>query len=119
MKEKLFSLLILIVLIHISQLYLSWWTIAVPALILGLIVVWPVWQTFALTLLAVAIYTAIYTIWINHINDGIIAGRISSLFNEIGTGTLIIITALAMGLLAGTAAGLGASLKQTIKQNSL
>lgn len=114
MKGQLIGIIILIISIHFTQLFFPWWTIIGPSLIIGFIVRWSQWKAFFWTFIAVAVWYAIYTVWIDLSNDGILSSRLSQLFNDIGKINLIVISALSAALICGLAAGFGASLRPVI-----
>ncbi len=99
------NILLIAIIAFFAGLYFSWWTIAVAAFIVVMLL--PLRPSAAF----VAGFTAIFLLWvvlaasINAANDGILAGRIGQLLKTGGSPfILVLVTGLVGGLVGGFSA---------------
>jgi len=104
----LFSIILIIVLGGIAQLFLPWWTLVVITFLVAFAFRLNSWQGFFAGFLGIFLLWAIYAFFLNQANEGILASRMGDLFSLPGgaSGTLII-SALVGGLLGGLGAVTG------------
>jgi hypothetical protein len=116
---KFFLATILTALIcFIAGLYLPWWSIAIVAFLIALLIPQRLFNHFLSGFLGVFLLWFILAMWIDVKNESILSHRIAQLFH-LGTASilLIIITAFVGGLVGGFAAMSGGSLRsrRTVK----
>lgn len=108
------SLLLIIAVSWILQLFLPWWIIAVVAVMVGLLVSQSSFAAFLAGFLGIGLLWFGYAAGINIQNDGILASRVAELFQVGSHWLLVLITALVGGLVAGFAALTGNSIRKLI-----
>jgi hypothetical protein len=109
---KLFLSIILTgLLCFIAGLFLPWWSIALIAFLVGLLLPQPLWAHFISGFSGVFLLWMILAIWIDQKNEHILSSKMAQVFH-LGTASflLIIVTALIGGLVGGFAAMSGGSL---------
>lgn len=79
---------------------LPWWSLAVPALLLGMWLGKTGWSSFGYGFLGIGGLWLIQTVYIHFANDGILTTRIADLFN-LPHPSLVILITIVMGGLAG------------------
>ncbi len=110
MKFLLTTLLIFL-LSFIAGLYLPWWTVAVVAFLSALLVQPKIGAGFLAGFLGVSLLWAALAIWIDAANESLLSQKIAQLLYLGGsTQLLILVTALAGGLVGGFAAMAGSSI---------
>jgi hypothetical protein len=103
------------------QLIFTWWTAAVAAFIVALIIPQSGCRAFLAGLIAVGLLWFIYALFISLNNDGILAARVIGLFPLPHSAfLLILITGIIGGLVGGLGALTGNRLKYLIhKKNTI
>lgn len=116
---KFFVALTLILLFSfLAGLYFPWWSIAIVAFILSLLIPQKPWVSFLSGFLALFLLWGFLSVWISVSNGHILAHRVSLLiFKTDSPFLLILITTLIGALVAGFAA-LSASYIHEIRNNS-
>lgn len=111
MKFLLTTLLILL-LAFIAGLYLPWWSVAVVAFIVALLVQPKTGLAFLAGFLGIFFLWAGLAFWIDTANESLLSHKIAQLF-PLGGSTLllILITAFVGGLVGGFAAMAGSSIR--------
>jgi len=100
----------------IAGLYLPWWSIAIAALIVAVLVHQKAGKAFIAGFLGIFLLWGALAWWINMKNEGILATKIASVLPLGGSATLLIlVTACIGGLVAGLAAMSGSYLRATKK----
>jgi hypothetical protein len=96
----------------VAGLYLAWWSIAVAAFLVALIIPQFPWKAFLSGFLAVFILWAVLAWWIDIKNQGILSSKIAVLFH-LGSShiVMIFVSALIGALIAGFAALSGSYLR--------
>ncbi|WP_142454136.1 hypothetical protein [Gracilimonas mengyeensis] len=108
----LLSLLILIS-AFLLNLFLPWWSIALPGLILGYVFNKQMWVSFGWGFLALFLLWGGQALYIHLANDGILSSRIAEML-QVGSPWLVVLaTGILGGLVSGLAALTGAALKNT------
>src|SRR5215217_3173092 len=110
---KLFVAIILTALLSfVGGLFLPWWSIAIAAFFVALIIPQFPWKAFISGFLGVFLLWAIIAWWIDSKNQGILSSRIAQLFHVGSSGVMMIfISALIGGLIGGFAALSGSYLR--------
>jgi len=112
----LFSLISIIVLGGIVQMFLPWWSLVVVAFLVAFAFRLNAWQGFFAGFLGIFLLWAGYAFLLNQANEGILASRMSDLFSLSGGATsILIISALIGGLVGGLGAATGGLGRQLIK----
>lgn len=110
----LMALLLTGLLAFVAGLYFDWWSLAIVAFLVGILIHQKAGKAFLSGFLALLLLWIILSWWIDLKNDSILSGRISEL---LGIGNhpllLILITGLAGGLVAGFAAMSGSFLRSS------
>ena len=107
------SIVLTALLSFVGGLYLPWWTIAVAAFIVAMIIPQFAWKAFISGFLGVFILWTLIAWWIDIKNQGILSSKIAVLFHVGSSGiTMIFISALIGGLIGGFAAMSGSYLRQ-------
>lgn len=111
------ALILTILLSFIAGLYLPWWSMAIAAFIVALLVHQKAWKAFLAAFLALLLLWGGLAEWIDLKNDSILSARIAELF---GVGhkslVLVVLTGLIGGLVAGFAAMSGSYLRSSKRQ---
>lgn len=95
---------------YAAPLYFTWWSFAVTSFIIALLVQQRAWVAFAATFLGLFLLWAIMALMIDSANDHLLSQKIATILPLHGSSELLIlITALAGGLVSGFA-GLTGSL---------
>jgi hypothetical protein len=107
----LLSVLLIAFLSFFAGLYFPWWSIAVIAFIVALILKQPLLASFLSGFMGIFLLWAILATWIDLRNEHILSHRIAELFKIGGSSfLLILITAFIGGVVAGVAALSGSSI---------
>lgn len=115
----LVALVLTIILSFIAGLYFPWWSIAITAFLVALLVHQKAWKAFLSGFLGLFLLWAALAEWIDIKNDNILSARIAELLG-IGHNSLllVLITGLAGGLVAGFAALSGSYLRTSHKKRT-
>jgi len=106
------SILLSALIAFVCGLYLPWWTIAVAAFIVALIIPQFPWKSFLSGFVGIFLLWASLSWWKNFKNDGVLGSKIAELFSLPANSLLmILITALVGGLIGGFAALSGSYLR--------
>jgi hypothetical protein len=111
----LLATLLIAVCSFIAGLFLPWWSIALVAFLVSLLINQSIGFGFISGFLGVFLLWALLAVWIDTKNDGILSHKIAQLFPLGGSSALLIlVTAMVGGLVAGFAAMAGSSLRSTL-----
>lgn len=118
---KFFVALILTALLaFIAGLYLPWWSIAIVAFVVALLIHQKAVKAFFSGFLGLFLLWSVLAKWIDLKNESILSARIAEL---LGIGThpflLVLLTGLAGGLVAGLAAMNGSYLRRSPKRKAV
>lgn len=114
----LVALILILLFSFLAGLYFPWWSIAIVAFILSLLIPQKPWVSFLSGFLALFLLWGFLSVWISVSNGHILAHRVSLLiFKTDSPFLLILITTLIGALVAGFAA-LSASYIHEIRNNS-
>jgi hypothetical protein len=106
------STLLIIVLSFIAGQFLEWWSIAIVAFLVALLIPQSVGAGFLSGFLGIFIMWAIVAFWIDSKNDSILSRKIAELLPLGGSSILLIlVTAFVGALVGGFAAMSGSSIK--------
>ncbi|MCW9707052.1 hypothetical protein [Fodinibius salsisoli] len=99
--------MILAILLALSAWLLSfvlpWWSLAIPAVVLGALLGTSGGHSFGFGALGIGAWWLIHTLYIHIANDGILTGRIADLFSLPHPSLVILITVIIGGLTGGLA----------------
>jgi hypothetical protein len=108
----LLSILLTAVLAFVAGMYLEWWSIAIVAFLVALLLPQGLGRSFLAGFLGIFILWGVLSLWIDIKNDGLLSGKMAGLFGLGSSGILlVIITALVGALVGGFAAMSGSSLR--------
>ena len=99
------AILLTALLAFISGFYLPWWSVAIAAFVIALILAQRPLGAFLSGFIGVFLLWVAIAAWISVSNDGILAERMSSVL-PLGGNTILLL--LATGLIGGLVSGLGA-----------
>ncbi len=112
--KNIFLVLITIALGWAFHQLLPWWAIAVAGFTVGVMNDKTGWTIFAISFLGGAILWGGKSLWMNQLNDGILADKMAQLFG-VGSGwMMVLITFLVGGLFAGLGGISGWSLRRVL-----
>mgnify|MGYP006952659816 CR=1 FL=1 len=106
----LLALLLTAALSFLAGMFLPWWSIAIVAFLVALLIPQNFGPAFLSGLLGIFILWAILALWIDVKNDSILSTRIMKVGSPV---ILVLVTAFIGGLVAGFAAMAGSALRQT------
>jgi hypothetical protein len=107
----LLATLLIALLSYIAGLFMPWWSIAVVAFLVALLIRPSIRMSFLAGFTSIFLLWALVALWIDIKNEHILSHKIAQLFPLGGSpGMLILITALVGALVGGFAAMSGASL---------
>ncbi len=107
------SIVLTAVLAFAAGLYLPWWSIALVAFVVGIVIPQQAWKAFLGGFIGVFLLWGILAWWIDQENQGILSKRIAELLPLNGSATvLILITAFVGALVAGLAGLSGSFLRR-------
>lgn len=107
------SILLTALLSFVMGLYLPWWSIALAAFIVGLIVPQSAGKAWLSGFIGLFLLWGGLASWIDHINNGLLLDRIAVLFKLQGkVVVLMLLTAIIGGLVASFAAMAGSYARQ-------
>lgn len=108
----LLSVLLVAALAYLAGLWLPWWSIAIVAFLVGLLIPQSPGSGFLSGFLGIFIMWAIVAFWIDSKNQGILSKKIAELLPLGGSSVLLVlVTAFVGGLVAGFAGMSGSSLR--------
>jgi hypothetical protein len=112
---KFFVAIILTMLLAFAAgLYLDWWTIAIAAFVVALLVHQKAWRAFFAGFLGLYLCWLLMASWFNMKNDGILASKIASIFPLGGNAILLLlVTGFVGGLVGGLSALSGSYLRSS------
>ncbi|MDB5196467.1 MAG: hypothetical protein JWP88_838 [Flaviaesturariibacter sp.] len=112
----LVSLLLIALFSFIAGLYLPWWSLAIVAFLVALLVPQSIGKSFLAGFAGIFLLWAILAFWIDVQNNHVLSQKIAQLF-KLGNASvlLILITALIGALVGGFAAMSGSSLRPVRK----
>ncbi len=106
------SVLLIALLSYIAGLYLPWWSIAIVAFAVCLLITQSLGAAFLSGFTGIFLLWAVLAVWIDSKNESLLSQKIAQLFPLGGSSVLlIIVTALVGGLVGGFAAMSGAALR--------
>ncbi len=107
------AVLLIAILSFIAGLFLPWWSIAIVALFVMVLVPMRSGKAFLSGFVGIFILWALLAVWIDSKNAGMLSHKIAELFNLGGSSILLIfITSLAGALVGGFAALTGSYLRR-------
>jgi hypothetical protein len=110
------SVLLIAALSFLAGMFLPWWSVAIVAFIVALLIPQKIAMSFLSGLIGVFLLWAIVTLWIDIKNNSVLSHKVSELFKLGGSSILLIfVTALIGGLVGGFAAMAGSSLRPAPK----
>jgi hypothetical protein len=110
------SILLTAVFSFLAGLFLPWWSIAIIAFAIALLIPERISKAFLSGLFGIFLLWTIVALWIDIQNNSILSHRVSELFKLGGSSILLIlVTALIGGLVGGFAAMAGSSLRPVPK----
>ena len=113
----LLSILLIATLSFLAGLYLPWWSIAIVAFLVALLIPQSIGKCFLAGFLGVFLLWGLLALWIDIKNDSVLSKKIAQLLPLGGVSILLIlITALIGALVAGFAAMSGGSLRPVRKE---
>ncbi len=115
MKTFLVGMLTLMLCTWLTVKFFSWYAPIFPAILIGYVMNWKSGKAFLSGLLAAFILYIVIAFFMDRSNDHILSARIGQLFSGIGGTILILLTGITGGILVGTSAAVGASLKHLIR----
>ena len=112
----LLAFLLTATLAFIAGRFLEWWSIAVVAFFVALLIPQKTSMAFLSGLSGIAVLWAIVALWLDIPNNGILSQKVSQLFKLGGSSfLLVLVTALIGGLVGGFAALSGSTLRRIKK----
>ena len=100
---------------YILSLFLPWWAIAVAGVLVGFFIQTKTVTSFFGAPLGGVLLWGFMAFWLNSGNDGVLAERIGVLLGGIGKDSILIVTAIFGGLMAGLGALSGSLGRKLIK----
>ncbi len=112
----LLSLLLIILLAFIAGIYLPWWSIAIIAFAVALLIPQSIGKSFLAGFIGIFLLWLLLAFWIDSKNESILSQKIAQLFS-LGNSSisLILITAAIGALVGGFAAMSGSTLRPALK----
>src|SRR5271154_3749018 len=107
------SILLTALLSFVAGLYLPWWSVAIAAIIVSVIIPLASWKSFLSGFLGVFLLWAILAWWIDSKNNSILSQKIAQLL-QLGSSSilLILVTAFIGALVAGFAGLTGSYMRK-------
>ena len=103
------SILLTALLSFVAGLYLPWWSVAIAAFVVGVIIPLASWKSFLSGFLGVFLLWAILAWWIDSKNNSILSQKIAQLLPLGGSSFLLILVTALIGALVAGFAGLTGS----------
>lgn len=100
------------------NLFLPWWSIAIPGLVFGYYFNQKAWPSFGWGFLALFLLWGGHALYIHVANDGILTTRIAEMMQISAPGLVVIITGILGGLVSGLATLTGSLIKETPRKFS-
>ncbi|MFV1883830.1 MAG: hypothetical protein ACMZ7B_05040 [Balneola sp.] len=94
---------LILILVFLLNLFLPWWSIAIPGLILGYQFKKSGWASFGWGFLAVFLLWGAQALYIHFANDGVLSTRIAEMLGVGSPYFVILITGVLGGLVSGFA----------------
>jgi hypothetical protein len=114
--KLILSILLIAALSFLAGMFLPWWSVAIVAFIVALLIPQKITMSFLSGLIGVFLLWAIVALWIDIKNNSVLSHKVSELFKLGGSSILLIfVTALIGGLVGGFAAMAGSSLRPAPK----
>ncbi len=114
-----FLLLLVFFLAVVAQLLLPWWSLAVVAFLVGLVLARSGKAAFLAGFVGAGLSWLLPALWLNTRNDGLLASRVAQLLPLGGSvPLLLLVTVLVAGLAGGLAALAGAWLRAALRPAS-
>lgn len=111
--KYLYSIITIIILGGLAQLFLPWWSLVVVAFLVAYAFRLNGWQGFVCGFIGIFLLWGGYAFYLNQANESILASRMSDLFSlPSGSISLLIVSALVGALLSGLAAATGGLARQ-------
>jgi hypothetical protein len=109
----LLNILLTAVLAYIAGMFLEWWSIALVAFLVALLLPLRTGRSFLAGFLGIFLLWGVLSLWIDVQNDGVLSSRMAGVFPLGGNGILLVlVTALVGALVGGFAAMAGSSLRK-------
>ncbi len=106
------SVLLIALLSYIAGLFLPWWSIALVAFAVSLLIVQPLGASFLSGFTGIFLLWGVLALWIDSNNESLLSHKIAQLFPLGGSSVLlIIVTALVGAVVGGFAAMSGAAVR--------
>jgi hypothetical protein len=110
----LVAIILTALLAFVAGLYFPWWSLAIAAFIVALLIHQKAGKAFFSGFLGVFILWAVLAMWINSKNDGYLSGKVAALLPLGGNAwLLILVTAFIGALVAGFGAMTGSFLRSS------
>ena len=117
MKKNSINFIATIIIALILSQFMPWWSVMVAAFVSSLFFSLKHLSVFLIPFLAIAFFWIIYSFWLSHVNDFILANKIATLLPLNGNPyLLILLTGIIGGLAAGVAAIFGKQCLALIKK---
>ncbi len=114
--KLIIAIILTALLAFIGGIYMQWWSLAIAAFIIALLIPQKAGKAFLSGFLGVFLLWAILAWWINMQNEGILAKKIATILPLGGSPfLLILVTAIVGGIVAGCAALCGSYLRSSGK----
>jgi hypothetical protein len=107
----LLSILLIALLSFIAGMFLPWWSIALVAFLVGVLVPLRLWKSFLAGFLGIFLLWFVVALWLDLGNEQLLSQKIAELMHVPGSFLLVLITALVGGLVGGFASLSGSSLR--------
>ena len=107
--KYIFSIITIIIFGGLVQLFLPWWSFLIVTLSVAFLFKLTGWQGFLCGFLGIFLLWGTYAFYLNQVNEGILASRMSGLFSMPGASIgLLLFSALIGALIGGLAGATGA-----------
>ncbi len=110
--------LLIIISAFILNLFLPWWSIAIPGLLFGYLFNKKGWTSFSLGFLALFLLWGGQALYIHFANNAILSTRIAEMLSVGSPFLVVLITGLLGGLVSGLATLTGSLVKETPRKFS-
>jgi hypothetical protein len=107
----LVSILLIALFSFIAGMFLPWWSLAIIAFAVGLLVPQRLWKSFLAGFLGIFLLWLVLALWLDLGNEQLLSRKIAELMHLPSSFLLVLITALVGGLTGGFAALSGGSLR--------
>jgi len=114
--RMILSILLTAALSFLAGMFLPWWSIAVAAFLVALLIPQTISMSFLSGLIGIFLLWTIVALWIDIKNNSVLSHKVSELFKLGGSSILLIlVTAFIGGLVGGFGAMAGSSLRPAPK----